>query len=224
MRRFSEIHELASRHKGGEDALERLLQKPKSKAELEKIAPDRWLSEMTRCVFQAGFNWALIDRKWPDFEDVFEGFDVNRWTLMSDEDVERLAGTGRIVANIAKIRSVGANAVFLNDLVREHGSVGAAFSGYPPERYIDLLGMLKKRANRMGGNAGQIFLRRMGVDALIFSGDVVAALVREGVVDKAPTSKRDLEAVQDALNAWRAESGRSLNEVSQILAFSTGPH
>ncbi|MXN63976.1 3-methyladenine DNA glycosylase [Stappia sp. GBMRC 2046] len=224
MRQFSEIFELASRHKGGEAALERLLTKPKPQAVLEQIPPDRWLSEMTRCIFQAGFNWALIDRKWPDFEEVFEGFDVNRWTLMSDEDVERLAATGRIVANIAKIRSVGENAVFLNDLAREHGSVGAAFCTYPPERYIDLVDLLKKRASRMGGNAGQIFLRRMGVDALIFSGDVVAALIREGVVDKAPTSKRDLTATQEALNTWREESGRSLNEISQILAFSTGPH
>jgi hypothetical protein len=40
------------------------------------------------------------------------------------------------------------------------------------------------------------------------------------VVDKTPTSQRDLKAVQAAFNEWRAESGHSLTEISRILAFS----
>ena len=51
---------------------------------------------------------------------------------------------------------------------------------------------------------------------------MVAALIGEGVVDKNPTAQRDLKAAQDAFNAWRAESGRSLAEISRVLAISVG--
>ena len=74
--------------------------------------------------------------------------------------------------------------------------------------------------SRLGGTSGQYFLRSMGKDSFILSQDVVAALVREGVVDKAATSKRDLAAVQSAFNRWREQSGRSLTEISRVLAMS----
>ena len=60
----------------------------------------------------------------------------------------------------------------------------------------------------------------MGVDSWILSPSVVAALVNAGVVDKAPTSRKAMEAVQAAFTQWRKESGRSLTEVSRVLAMS----
>ncbi|GGB62267.1 hypothetical protein GCM10011505_48610 [Tistrella bauzanensis] len=79
---------------------------------------------------------------------------------------------------------------------------------------------LKTRGNRLGGKTGQVFLRRMGVDSLILSGDVLAALSAAGVVHRMPTSTRDVAAVQAALNQWMAESGHGLTRISQILALS----
>jgi len=40
---------------------------------------------LIKCVFRAGFNWALIEDKWDRFEQVFEQFDVYRWVMMSVE-------------------------------------------------------------------------------------------------------------------------------------------
>jgi 3-methyladenine DNA glycosylase Tag len=51
---------------------------------------------------------------------------------------------------------------------------------------------------------------------------VCAALVREGVVDKAPISKKDLAAVQAAFNRWHQETGRPYAHLSRILAMSVG--
>jgi len=42
------------------------------------------------------------------------------------------------------------------------------------------------------------------------------------VVDKAPTSKRDLAAVQAAFNRWHDESGRPIAQISRTLACSIG--
>jgi 3-methyladenine DNA glycosylase Tag len=215
---FDELYDSAAKLKGGRKALEALLPKLKSPAQLKKIPDDRWLSAMTKRIFQAGFSWRVIEDKWPGFEDAFEGFDVARWTLMSDDDVDRLARDRAIVRNPQKIRTVGANAVFLADLAREYGSAAKCFADWPNEDFVGLLELLKARASRMGGATGAFFLRGMGKDSFMLSGDVVKALVREGVIDKAPTSKKALAAVQAAFNAWCAESGRPLAHVSRVLA------
>jgi 3-methyladenine DNA glycosylase Tag len=81
---------------------------------------------------------------------------------------------------------------------------------------------LKKNASRLGGATVQYFLRFEGWDAFILSQDVVKALVREGVVGKEPTSKKDLAATQTAFNRWREQSGRPVREISRILALSVG--
>ena len=45
---------------------------------LAAIPDDRWLSCLAKCVFQAGFNWKVVDSMWPGFETVFDGFDIGR--------------------------------------------------------------------------------------------------------------------------------------------------
>ncbi len=80
----------------------------------------------------------------------------------------------------------------------EHRPAGAFFAGSKPEQFAGLLDILKKRGNRLSGASAQFFLRQMGVDSWILSPSVVAALVNAGVVDKAPTSRKAMEAVQAA--------------------------
>lgn len=221
VRNFAVIEALAAKRKGGADALQRLLSSPAPPDEIRQIPDDRWLSAMTKCVFQAGFNWKVIDDKWARFEEVFEGFDVHRWALMSDTDVDRLLATDGIVAHGPKIRSVGRNANYLAALAAANGSVGEFFADWQPEHYCRNVFALKVDAARLGGRTGQVFLRRMGVDTLVFSPDVLKVLAREGVVDGMPTSAKAFDTVQAAIDLWRAETGRPLIQISQILAFST---
>jgi 3-methyladenine DNA glycosylase Tag len=77
MRSFAEIYARAAERKGGAAALEAMIAEwpPKPTAELAAIPDHRWLAEMTRGVFRAGFNWRVIDAKWPGFEAAFHGFD-----------------------------------------------------------------------------------------------------------------------------------------------------
>ena len=49
---------------------------------------------------------------------------------------------------------------------------------------------------------------------------MVDRLIAEGVVDKPPTSKKALADVQAAFNTWMQQSGRSLTEISRVLAMS----
>lgn len=225
MRAFSDIEALAADQKGGPDALAALLGEhklPKPPAELARIGDDRWLSMFTKCVFQAGFSWKVIEQKWPGFEEAFEGFDVARMAFLPDEAFEQLLKDTRIVRNGAKIKSVQANAVFLKDLAAEHGSAATFFANYPVEDQIGLMDILKKRGSRLGGMTGPLALRFMGKETFLLSGDVVKALIREKVIDSDRLSKKNLAAAQAAFNEWRTASGRTMNEISRILAFSAG--
>ncbi len=220
MNDFQEIFDLAAARKGGAAALEASLATPATSKALAAIADHRWLSDMSKRIFQAGFSWSVVENKWPGFETAFEGFDPARWAMMSDDDLDRLLRDKSIVRNGQKIRSVRDNANFLRALEVEHGSAARVFADWPAEDFVGLLLLLKKRASRLGGRTAQYFLRGMGKDSFILSRDVSAALIREGVVDKEPTSRRALAAVQDAFNIWRAESGRPLTHISRVLAMT----
>ncbi len=50
----------------------------------------------------------------------------------------------------------------------------------------------------------------VGKDTFIPTDDMAAALIAQKVIDKPPTSQRDLALVQQAFNQWHAESGRPL--------------
>ncbi len=219
---FADLFARAAARKGGDAALEAMLGAPATAQEVAAQPDDRWLAEMTRRVFQAGFSWKVIDSKWDGFEAAFDGFDVRRCAMMTDDDLDRLLSNKRIVRNGAKIRSVRENAAFLMDLAEEHGSAGRCFADWPAEDFVGLLDLLKKRGSRLGGMAGALSMRFMGKDSFVLSQDVVTALIREGVVDKAPSSKRDMAAVQAAFNAWMDESGRPLTQISRVLAFTVG--
>ena len=110
--------------------------------------------------------------------------------------------------------------MLLTYLARESGSAAKGFADWPDEDYIGFLNFLKKRGSRLGGNTGQRACRAVGKPSFIFSSDVVARLIAEGVVEKEPSSKRELAAVQAAFNDWSAQSGRSLSAVSRLLAMT----
>ncbi len=219
-RSFDKIYAIAAKRKGGPKELEKLLSKPKSKAALKKIPDDRWLAEITKNIFRAGFNWSVVEKKWPGFEEAFWAFDPRRCAMMSDDDLGDLASDTRIIRNGTKIASVRDNAVFINELADEHGSAGAFFADWPQDDFVGLLEVLKKRGSRLGGATAQYFLRFSGKDSFFTNGDVAAALVREGVVDKPPSSKRDMAAAQAAFNQWAKESGRPFTHISRTLACS----
>jgi 3-methyladenine DNA glycosylase Tag len=219
MRDFNEIYAIAADRHGGVDALEAKLTPPLSPAELAAIPDDRWLSTITRSVFQAGFNWKVIEAKWDGFETAFGGFDVPRCAFMDDDKFDALLTDTRIVRNGMKIATVRDNAVFLLEL-REQGGAGTVLGGWPSTDYIGLLDLLKTRGARLGGTTAQYAMRFMGRDSFILSRDVTARLIAEGIVDKPPTSKSALKATQAAFNAWMDQSGRSLTEISRVLAMS----
>jgi 3-methyladenine DNA glycosylase Tag len=222
MRSFAELYALAASRKGGPEALEALIPKPVSAAKLAGISDDRWLSAMARAVFRAGFNWKVIENKWPGIEEAFEGFDPHHVAFLSDDDLDRLLRDARVIRHWRKLKAIVANAGYVLELAEEHGTAAEYFAEYPATDYIGLLQDLKKRGSFLGGTAGQYFLREMGRDSFILSRDVTAALAREQVFNGSPASKSSGKAIQQAFNAWVDDGGKSLTRVSKVLAFTAG--
>lgn len=217
MRSFDEIHAISADRHGGPAALEEKLTRPDPK--ITELPEDRWLSVMTKCIFQAGFNWKVIEAKWDGFEEVFHGFDPGACAFMPEDEFDQILNDTRVVRNGAKLATVRANAAFLMEL-RDQGGAGQVLGGWPSTDYIGLLDMLKKRGARLGGNTGQYAMRFAGRDSFILSQNVTARLIAEGVIDKPATSKTALKAVQSAFNTWMEQSGRTLTEISRVLAMS----
>jgi 3-methyladenine DNA glycosylase Tag len=142
---------------------------------------------------------------------------------MSEEEFDAHLKDTRIIRNAQKVASVRANGQFMVDLAREHGSAAKFFADWPDSDFVGLLDLMKKRAARCHGETAMRFFRTMGKPAFMTTRDVAAALIEAGVVDKPPSSRNDLQAVQDAFNGWSQSTGRNLTSLSRVLAMSAGP-
>jgi len=220
MQKFEIIRAFAEERKGGPGALEALLADTPEPKKFASIGDDRILSEFTKRIFQAGFNWSVVEKKWDGFEAAYHGFDIGRNAFMSDEDFDAHLRNADIVRNGTKILTVRDNAIFLSDLAKEHGSAAKLISEWPSSDLVGLWALLKKRGSRLGGASAQYALRFLGKDCFILSRDVTAALERAGVIEGSTTSKRALSAIQEAFNLWQAETGETYTRLSRICAMS----
>ncbi|MEM7327093.1 MAG: DNA-3-methyladenine glycosylase I [Pseudomonadota bacterium] len=224
MRNFDAIINLAATHHGSAAEVLRRAENEHSVLDLAAISDDRYLAEMTKAVFSAGFSWKVIRNKWSGFEAAFDGFQPNRVAFYADQDLDRLLADKAIVRNGQKITATIANARFVAETAKTHGGFGVFLAQWPSDDQAGLLAYLAKHGSRLGGATAQYFLRFAGYDAWIASRDVCAALVRESVLDKpSATSKTALGKIDEAINALHVQSGHPRAVISRVLALSVGP-
>ena len=223
MKKFTLIRAQAEKRKGGAKQLAKLLPPPASLDRLAKVPDHRYLAQMTRCVFNAGFHWRVISNKWPDFEKAFHGFNLAQLLTKSPDEWEQYVQDARIVRNWQKIQTVYHNAAMIDSITEEHGSFAKFFTEWPISDQIGLMAYLKKEGSRLGGQTCQYFIRFIGKDGFVTSSDVVTALIANGVdVAQKPSSQRDMKKTQAAFNDWRQETGLSMTHISRILSFTVG--
>ncbi len=219
---YAALYHRACERKGGEAALEYLLGKPLSAEDVANIPDDRFLAEFTKKVFQAGFVWRVIENKWANFERLFFEFDVDKVLLMPDEMLEQRAQNPDIIRNYNRVKTIRENALMIHDISREYGSFGQFVVSHDKSNIIGLWQFLKQRGARLGGNSGPYALRALGIDTFVLSPDVKAYFNQRGIISGSATSKRSLQAIQTGFTQLQQESGRSLQELSLIIAFGVG--
>ena len=217
------LYRAANRH-GGEEAFREKLAGHYYGTDMDAVsAPksdDRWLSEFSMRIFQAGFNWKVVENKWDGFEAAFWNFDPKRCAQIDIDDMERLTSDKAIVRNPVKIKTVAPNAKMIIGMAEQAGTADGFIRGWAQGDYIGLLAYLQKHGSHLGANTASYALRFSGVPSFILSKDVTAALIHAGVIDKAATSKTAKAAVQEAFNQWTEESGKNLTYISRVLAHS----
>ncbi|GAD78909.1 DNA-3-methyladenine glycosylase I [Vibrio ezurae] len=222
LEKFSDIYHRASVRKGGDTQLELRLTHPLSSEQIKHIPDDRWLSEFSMKVFQCGISWKVVRDKWPNFEELFFEFKPELLLMLSDEHWEIKAKEPKIIRHLAKVMTIKSNAEMLMNARLEHGSFSQMVASWPAERITELWDYLKKNGSRLGGNTGAYALRQMGVDTFILSSDVEGYLRSYDIIDGGRDTKKSRLAANKAFCHWQKESGRSMGEISQIIAFSCG--
>jgi 3-methyladenine DNA glycosylase Tag len=219
--KFAAIEARAASRKGGAKALEKLVAaKPRSRGALAKTPDAFFLSAIAKQIFRAGFVWKIVDHMWPGTEEAFGGFEPEIVAGYGDLETAELANDPRVIRHRAKIESICENARWMVRVAAARGSFAAFLADWPRDDVVGLWQALRDDGSRLGGMTGPFFLRMVGKDTFVLTDHVMKALRREKVLKGKGASKKDLRAVQDAFNAWHAETRRPLCQLSRILAYS----
>lgn len=223
METFYDIQQRAAQRKGGINALSSIVHKPLTSKQLMQISDDEWLEEFTRKIFQSGFYWSVINKKWPGFREVFWDFNINKLLMMPPEMLEEKSSDERIVRNYNKVKTVPANASMIHFAAKDAGKpFHQLVAEWPSDDIIGLWAWLKKHGSRLGGNTAAYALRQLGKDTFLLSRDVEAYLRANDIIDGGVQTKKSLTAAQAFFNQMQQESGLSLQEISQTISYSVG--
>jgi 3-methyladenine DNA glycosylase Tag len=223
MKEFQSVYERAVARKGSEANLQQLLPTVLTHDEISVIPDSRFLSMMAKGINQAGFHWQVIENKWPQFEEAFFSFDVERLAFLPDQAWDGYMFDTRVVRNWQKIEAVYKNAIFMRELAQTYGTAARFFADWDHDDQLGLTQYLKKNGSRLGGMTGAFFLRRMGKDIYLLSRDVVLALQHAGLdIADQPTSLKDLRAIQSCFVKWHQETNIPYSHLSKIASYSVG--
>ena len=219
MNLYEQIFEQAARKFNSIEELESDMPVVLTKEQIESRSDAFYLSTMSRRIFQAGMRHSVINSKWDHFEEVFWGFNPNKLIYIDEAFMERAMQDKGLIRHWGKLQTIPVNALEMIDLSKENESFGHFIAGWDRD-VTALWTLLAKRFKRMGGRSSCYFLRMVGLDTFILTDDVVRRLITLNIIDKKPTSKKDLLMVNNAFNELREVSGRPLSHISKLLALS----
>ena len=231
--KFNDLYARAIERKGGEEALSELLGQrilgkklvndSATQKNIAQLGDDRVLATFTKQVFKSGFVWRVVENKWPNFEEAFFNFDIEKVLMMPEEMLERKAASPLIIRNYNKVKTIKANAQMIFDHQTDtNTSFAELIANWSSEDIIGLWAFLKKHGQRLGGNTGPYALRILGKDTFILSSDVEAYLRAQKIIDGGLQSKKSLTAIQNYFNDLQQESHYTLTQLSRLIALSNG--
>jgi len=222
LEKIDDIYQRAAARKGGVANLNILLGPSNEDRLLAAIPDDRFLSEFTKKVFQSGFVWRVVENKWPNFEESFFNFNIEKVLMMPEEMMERKASDPKIIRNFNKVKTIKANGQMIFEQQRQGHSFAEFIAKWPSDDIIGLWAYLKKNGQRLGGNTGPYALRALGKDTFILSRDVEAYFRAHDIITGGIQTKSSLNAIQTSFNDWQKQCDLSLGQLSRLIAYATG--
>lgn len=219
---FDKLYQRASERKGGVKQLNQLLSPRENQDALLALSDNRYLAAFTKKVFQSGFVWRVVEKKWPDFEETFFNFNIEKILMMPDDMLERKASDPKIIRNFNKVKTIKANAQMMFEEQQNGHSFAEFIHQWPSDDIIGLWAYLKKHGARLGGNTGPYALRALGKDTFLLSRDVESYFRAHDLISGGLQTKSSLATIQTAFNQWQQESDLSLSQLSRLVAYATG--
>src|SRR5690554_6303187 len=103
------LYEYVVKRFSSEQEMESFLPQPKTAAQLQAVSDDRYLSLISQRVFRAGLRHAMVDQRWPAFEEAFWGFEPKKMILLSGEHFERFMRNKELIRHLPKMKSIPIN-------------------------------------------------------------------------------------------------------------------
>lgn len=117
---------------------------------------------LSQSVFQAGFSWEVVRRKWPNFRKAFYRFKISKVAQMTPRDVGRLMRDASIIRNSAKIMAVIENAHIMQGLQKEYGSFADFIKSIRKLPYVKRRSILAKTFRWIGPTGAYHFFWCVG--------------------------------------------------------------
>jgi DNA-3-methyladenine glycosylase I len=120
---------------------------------------------LTRCVFQAGLNWATIANKWLATRVAFQEFEIPRVASYGAEDIGRLMDAPGVIHNRNKILATIHNAREFERFQQENGSFMLWLDAQ--DKMNNYRGVIRKIGSRfkfVGPTVATVFLYSIGED------------------------------------------------------------
>lgn len=133
----------------------------------EKIAPNSlndYLEIMSKSVFQSGMSWKVIESKWPEIREAFQGFDIHTVANFNEKDIEDLTNDKRVVRNYRKLMAIVSNARKMLELDKAYGSFQKYLRSHG--NFDATLNAIRKDFKFMGPSGIYVFLYVIGEEVI----------------------------------------------------------
>lgn len=133
----------------------------------EKVTPkslNDYLEVMSKSVFQSGMSWKVIENKWPQTREAFQGFDIHTVANFNEKDIEDLTNDTRVVRNYRKLTAIVSNARKILELDKEHGSFRQYLRSHGS--FDATLNAIRKDFKFMGPSGIYVFLYVVGEEVI----------------------------------------------------------
>ena len=122
-----------------------------------------YFENMCRCIFQAGLNWQVIDKKWETTKEAFEGFNIHKVACFTNAEVQILLTNSGIVRNKSKILAVIYNAQGFEAIEKQYGSFKAYIDSLDKsDNYAAIIKDLTHKFKHVGPATATLFLYTVG--------------------------------------------------------------
>ncbi|OGY21436.1 MAG: hypothetical protein A3A65_00250 [Candidatus Chisholmbacteria bacterium RIFCSPLOWO2_01_FULL_49_14] len=94
-----------------------------------------YLEVLAKNIFRMGFNWIVVEERWPEIRKAFDEFRVEKVAGYTESDVMRLLDDKRMIRHRKKIEAIISNATLVRAIANQFGSFKEYLKSFRDEPY-----------------------------------------------------------------------------------------